>query len=66
MSHRTRIATLERRLAPANAIPLLIRIIGGLPDADPAHTTVGGQQLEREADETLRAFSQGFTGATVG
>ena len=56
MSHRTRIAALERRLAPANAIPLLIRITGGLPDADPAHTTVGGQQLEREADETLRTF----------
>jgi hypothetical protein len=56
MSHRTRIAALERRFAPANAIPLLIRITGGLPDADPAHTTVGGQQLEREADETLRTF----------
>ena len=56
MSHRTRIAALERRLAPANAIPLLIRITGGLPDADPARTTVGGQELERETDETLRTF----------
>jgi hypothetical protein len=56
MSHRTRIAALERRLAPANPEPTLIRITGGLPDADPAHTTVGGQQLEREADETLGAF----------
>ena len=56
MSHRTRIAALERRLAPANAIPLLIRITGGLPDADPTRTTVGDQELEREANETLRAF----------
>jgi hypothetical protein len=56
MSHRTRIAALERRLAPANAIPLLIRITGGLPDADPMRATVGGQELEREADETLRTF----------
>jgi hypothetical protein len=56
MSHRTRIAALERRLAPANVMPTLIRITGGLPDADPAHTTVGGQQLEHEADETLRTF----------
>jgi hypothetical protein len=56
MSHRTRIATLERRLAPANAMPTLIRITGGLPDADPARATVGGQELEREADETLRIF----------
>jgi hypothetical protein len=56
MSHRTRIAALERRLAPANAKPLLIRITGGLPDADPMRTTVGDQELEREADETLRAF----------
>jgi hypothetical protein len=54
MSHRTRIAALERRLAPANAMPTLIRITGGLPAADPMRTTVGGQELEREADETLR------------
>ena len=56
MSHRTRIAALERRLAPANAIPLLIRITGGFPDADPTCTTVGDQELERETEETLRAF----------
>jgi hypothetical protein len=56
MSHRTRIAALEKRLAPAIAMPMLIRITGGLPDADPMRTTVGGQELEREADETLRTF----------
>jgi hypothetical protein len=56
MSHRTRIAALERRRAPANAMPTLIRITGGLPDADPMRTTVGDEELEREADETLRAF----------
>jgi hypothetical protein len=56
MSHRARIAALERRLAPTNAKPLLIRITGGLPDADPMRTTVGYQELEREADETLRTF----------
>ncbi|MGA9015842.1 MAG: hypothetical protein WB509_25390 [Acetobacteraceae bacterium] len=55
MSHRTRIAALERRPAPGNAMPTLIRITGGLP-ADPMRTTVGDQELEREADETLRAF----------
>ena len=49
MSHRTRIAALEKRLAPAIAMPMLIRITGGLPDADPMRTTVGGQELEREA-----------------
>ena len=31
MSHRTRIAALERRPAPGNAMPTLIRITGGLP-----------------------------------
>ena len=51
-----RIAALEKRLAPAIAMPMLIRITGGLPDADPMRTTVGGQELEREADETLRTF----------
>ena len=55
MSHRTRIAALEKRLAPAIAMPMLIDT-GGLPDADPMRTTVGGQELEREADETLRTF----------
>ena len=55
-SHRRRIAALERRLAPANPEPTLIRITGGLPDSEPMGATVGGQQLEREADETLRAF----------
>jgi hypothetical protein len=56
MSHWTRIAALERRLAPTNAIPLLIRITGGLSDADPVHTTAGYHELEREPDETLRTF----------
>ncbi len=56
MSHRRRIAALERRLAPANPEPTLIRITGGLPDSEPMGATVGGQEFEREVDETLRAF----------
>jgi hypothetical protein len=56
MTHRTRIAALERRLAPASLMPTLIRITGGLPDADPACAEVGGQKLDRKTDETLRAF----------
>ena len=55
MSQRTRIAALERRLVPANAMPTLIRITGSLPDADPAHDG-GHQELKREPDETLRTF----------
>ena len=43
MSHRTRIAALEKRLAPAIAMPMLIRIKGGLPDADPMRTTVAAR-----------------------
>jgi len=56
MSHRTRIAALERLLAPASTIPTLIRITGGLPDSGPLRATVDGQELEREAGETLRVF----------
>jgi hypothetical protein len=49
MSHRTRIAALERRLAPANPEPTLIRITGGLPDSEPMGATVGGQEWSRDA-----------------
>jgi hypothetical protein len=55
-SHRRRIAALEKRFATVSNIPTLIRITGGLPDADPVRAMVGDQELERETDETLRAF----------
>jgi hypothetical protein len=63
MSHRTRIAALERRFAPANAMPMLIRVTGGLPDAEPVLATLGDQVLECEADEALRAFKARVLGA---
>jgi hypothetical protein len=47
MTHRTRIAALEGRLAPANATLTLIRITGGLSDADPVRAMAGGQELKR-------------------
>jgi hypothetical protein len=49
-------SVLERRLAPANAMPTLIRITGSLPDAAPVRATVDYHELEREPDETLRTF----------
>jgi hypothetical protein len=55
-SHRRRLAALERRFAPADAMPMLIRISGGLPDDERYGVTVGSQELEREPGETLREF----------
>lgn len=56
MSLRSRLAAVERQLAPLGETPLVIVIRGGLHANDPMHATAGEHRWERAPDESLAAF----------
>jgi len=56
VSLRSRLAAVERRLAPLRETPVVIVIRGGLHANDPAFATAGGQRWERAPDESFAVF----------
>ena len=55
-SIKRRLAAVEQRLAPSSAEPLVIVVIGGLPEAGPKHAIVGGVELECGPSELFADF----------
>ena len=60
-----RLAAVERRVMPSSRKPLVIIFRGGIESGDQARAVVGGQQLERERDETFEAFQARAAAAAV-
>ena len=66
MSLRSRLAAVERRLAPLRETSVVIVIRGGLHANHPVHAIAGEHRWARALDESFAAFKERAIAAAIG